>query len=129
MPGEIKAILCPEACAFPPGLFHHAKIHNGVVYCAGQVGANVEGKLVSEDVGPQTEKTLENIKNILQSAGSSLERVLKVNIYMPEQADYAGMNEVYKRIMPDPKPPRACVFVKGLPGGAKVEIECIAAQD
>ncbi|KAG4430328.1 hypothetical protein IFR05_014181, partial [Cadophora sp. M221] len=96
MPNEIKAILCPEACAFPPGLFHHAKIHNGVVYCAGQVGANVEGKLVSEDVGPQTEKTLENIKNILQSAGSSLERVLKVNIYMPEQADYAGMNEVYK---------------------------------
>ncbi|KAH7364204.1 Endoribonuclease L-PSP/chorismate mutase-like protein [Rhexocercosporidium sp. MPI-PUGE-AT-0058] len=125
MPSEIKAILCPEACAFPPGLFHHAKIHNGVVYCAGQIGANVEGTLVSEEIGPQTEKTLENIKNILQSAGSSLERVLKVNIYMLEQTDYAGMNE----IMPDPKPPRACVFVKGLPGDAKVEIECVAAQD
>ncbi|KAH7417296.1 endoribonuclease L-PSP [Cadophora sp. MPI-SDFR-AT-0126] len=108
---------------------NHAKIHNGVVYCAGQVGANVEGKLISEEVGPQTEKTLENIKNILTSAGSGLERVLKVNIYMPEQADYPAMNEVYKRIMPDPKPPRACVFVKGLPGGAKVEIECIAAQN
>ncbi|KAL5320931.1 hypothetical protein ACEPPN_011741 [Leptodophora sp. 'Broadleaf-Isolate-01'] len=108
---------------FSPRLNLHLKILKK------QVGANVEGKLVSEDVGPQTEKTLENIKNILQSAGSSLERVLKVNIYMPEQADYAGMNEVYKRIMPDPKPPRACVFVKGLPGGAKVEIECIAAQD
>lgn len=63
-----------------------------------QVGANVEGKLVSEDVGPQTEKTLENIKNILQSSGSSLERILKVNIYMPDQADYAGMNEVYKKV-------------------------------
>lgn len=49
-------------------------------------------------MGPQTEKTLENIKNILEAAGSGLDRVLKVNIYMPEQADYAGMNEVYKKV-------------------------------
>jgi len=125
---EIKAILCPEACVFPPGLFNHAKVYNGIVYCAGQVGADIQGKLVSEDVAAQTEKTLENLKAILQTAGSGLERVLKVNIYMPDQADYAEMNEVYKRVMPDPKPPRACVYVKGLPGGAKVEIECVAAQ-
>lgn len=85
---------------FSPRLNLHLKILKKVNWHpeSQQVGANVEGKLVSEDVGPQTEKTLENIKNILQSAGSSLERVLKVNIYMPEQADYAGMNEVYKRV-------------------------------
>jgi 2-iminobutanoate/2-iminopropanoate deaminase len=63
-----------------------------------QVGANVEGKLVSEDVAAQTEKTIENLKAILEMAGSGLDRVLKVNIYMPEQADYAAMNEVYKKV-------------------------------
>lgn len=49
-------------------------------------------------MGPQTEKTLANLAAMLSSAGSSLDRVLKVNIYMPEQADYAAMNEVYKRV-------------------------------
>ncbi|RDW66536.1 hypothetical protein BP5796_07721 [Coleophoma crateriformis] len=125
---EITPILCPEACAFPPGLFHHAKIHAGVVYCAGQVGADINGKLVSDKVGPQTEKCLQNIAAILKSAGSGLDRILKITIYVPEQADYAAMNEVYAKIMPDPKPPRACVFIKALPGGAAVEMECIAAQ-
>jgi len=128
MGGEITPILCDKACAYPPGLFHHAKVYNGVVYCAGQVGADVTGKLVSDDIGEQTKKTIENLEAILESAGSSLSRVLKVNIYLPDQANYAGMNEVYARMMPDPKPPRACVFIKGLPGGASVEIECIAAQ-
>ncbi|KAL3424197.1 endoribonuclease L-PSP [Phlyctema vagabunda] len=125
---DIVPILCPDACAFPPGLFHHAKIHAGVVYCAGQVGADVSGTLVSPDIGPQTEKCLANIAAILKSAGSSLARILKVTIYLPDEADYRAMNEVYSKIMLDPKPPRACVFIKGLPGGAKVEMECIAAQ-
>ncbi|TVY36747.1 Protein mmf1, mitochondrial [Lachnellula subtilissima] len=139
MGGEIKAVLSDKACAFPPGLFHHAKVYNGVVYCAGQVGADVQGKLVSEDIKEQTAKTFANLSAILEASGSALERVLKVNIYMVDKADYAGMNEVYSkgflvdtkmgnRLMPDPKPPRACVFIQGLPGGAKVEIECVAAE-
>ncbi|TVY57169.1 Protein mmf1, mitochondrial [Lachnellula cervina] len=128
MGGEIKAVLSDNACAFPPSLFHHAKVYNGVVYCAGQVGADVQGKLVSEDIKEQTAKTFANISAILETSGSALERVLKVNIYMVDNADYAGMNEVYSKLMPDPKPPRACVFIQGLPGGAKVEIECVAAE-
>ncbi|KAH9909912.1 putative endoribonuclease L-PSP [Xylariomycetidae sp. FL2044] len=128
MSGEIKSILSPEACAFPPGLFHHAKVYNGVVYCAGQVGGNVSGKLVSEDVKEQTTQMFKNIATILKASGSGLERVLKANIYIVDKADYAAFNEVYTQMMPDPKPPRACVFVAGLPGGAKVEMECVAAQ-
>ncbi len=63
-----------------------------------QVGADVSGKLVSPDVGPQTEKTLSNLAAILEVAGSSLGRALKVNIYVSDQVDYAGMNEVYMRV-------------------------------
>ncbi|KAJ9143401.1 hypothetical protein NKR23_g6616 [Pleurostoma richardsiae] len=128
MPGEIKAVLSDKACSFPPGLFHHAKVYNGVVYCAGQVGADVSGKLVSSDIKEQTAQMFRNIESILTAAGSSLDRVLKVNLYLVDKEDYPGMNEVYKEMMPDPKPPRACVFISGLPGGAKVEMECVAAQ-
>jgi 2-iminobutanoate/2-iminopropanoate deaminase len=63
-----------------------------------QVGADVQGKLVSGDVAARTEKTLSNLKAILATAGSGLERVLKVNIYMPDEGDYAAMNEIYKRV-------------------------------
>ncbi|KAI9734357.1 MAG: hypothetical protein M1834_002463 [Cirrosporium novae-zelandiae] len=124
----ITPILSSKACAYPPGLFHHAKIYNGVVYTTGQIGADVEGKLVSEDIGLQTEQVIKNLEAILKEANSGLDRVLKFNIYMVDQAQYAGMNEMYKKMIPDPKPPRACVFIKGLPAGASVEMECIAAQ-
>lgn len=131
---DIEAVLCPEACAFPPGLFRKSQSHirltqlnsernqimqrstmgscivqvqvpystqipkQSPIILLQQVGADDQGKLVSEDVAAQTKKTLANLKAILESAGSGLERVLKVNIYMPDQADYASMNEVYKRV-------------------------------
>ncbi|KAI0020432.1 putative endoribonuclease L-PSP [Xylariomycetidae sp. FL0641] len=129
MPGEIKAVLSKDACAHRPDLFSHAMVHNGLVYTAGQVGGDQNAKLVSDDVKEQTVKMIENIRNILTDSGSSLARVVKANIYMVNEGDYATFNQVYTEMMPDPKPPRACVFVAGLPGGAKVEMECVAAQD
>ena len=60
-----------------------------------QIGADVEGNLVSEDVGKQTEQTLKNLQAILKASSSSLERLLKVNIYLVNRTDYASMNEVY----------------------------------
>ncbi|OJD35046.1 endoribonuclease l-psp [Diplodia corticola] len=124
---DITPILSDKACAYPAGLFHHAKVFNNVVYTTGQIGADVAGTLVGEDIASQTKQVLRNLSAILEAAGSSLERVVKVNIYMVDQSEYAGMNEVYKAMMPDPKPPRACVFVNGLPAGASVEMEMVAA--
>ncbi|KAF4310166.1 putative endoribonuclease l-psp protein [Botryosphaeria dothidea] len=95
---DITPILSDKACAYPAGLFHkdHAKVFNGVVYTTGQIGADVVGNLVSKDIKPQTEQVLKNLSAILEAAGSSLDRVIKVNIYMVDQTEYAGMNEVYK---------------------------------
>lgn len=76
----------------------HAKVYNGIVYTTGQIGADVAGNLVSKDIKPQTEQALRNLTAILEAAGSSLERVIKVNIYMVDQSEYAGMNEVYKEV-------------------------------
>ena len=58
----------------------------------------MQGKLVSEDIKEQTAKTFANLSAILEASGSALERVLKVNIYMVDKADYAGMNEVYSKV-------------------------------
>ncbi|KAK7727735.1 hypothetical protein SLS57_002778 [Botryosphaeria dothidea] len=77
---------------------YHAKVFNGVVYTTGQIGADVVGNLVSKDIKPQTEQVLKNLSAILEAAGSSLDRVIKVNIYMVDQTEYAGMNEVYKEV-------------------------------
>lgn len=63
-----------------------------------QVGADIEGNLVSEDIKEQTAKTFANLSAILESAGSVLDRVLKVNIYLVDKGDYAGMNEVYVKV-------------------------------
>lgn len=65
----------------------------------------MEGKLVSEDIGEQTAQTFRNISAILEASGSSLERVLKVNIYLIDKADYAGMNEVYSQVGNPPDSP------------------------
>lgn len=69
-----------------------------MVYTTGQIGADVAGNLVSEDIKLQTEQVLKNLSAILEASGSSLERVIKVNIYMVDQSAYAGMNEVYRAV-------------------------------
>ncbi|KAF1355575.1 L-PSP endoribonuclease family protein [Delphinella strobiligena] len=127
MSTDIRSILSDKACAFPAGLFHHAKVFNDVIYTTGQIGGDVTGKLVSNEVGAQAEQMFANLSAILEAAGSSLDRVLTANIYLTDSANYAALNEVYTRLMPDPKPPRTCVFVKGLPAGALCEMTLTAA--
>ncbi|KAL1305005.1 hypothetical protein AAFC00_003907 [Neodothiora populina] len=124
---SITPVLSDKACAFPPGLFHHAKVYNGVVYTTGQIGGDVSGKLVSPEVGAQAEQMFANLSAILEASGSGLDRVLAANIFLTEESNYKAFNEVYTRIMPDPKPPRTCVFIKSLPADALCEMNLIAA--
>merc|ERR1712000_256542 len=108
-------------------LFSQAIIHNGTVYCSGNVGINPStNKIVEGSVADRTKQTFENIKNVLEEAGSSLQNIVKMNIYLVDMADYAAMNKVFLETIPDPKPARTCACVKELPGKTDVEIECIA---
>ncbi|KAJ9499431.1 hypothetical protein H2202_005014 [Exophiala xenobiotica] len=108
-------------------LFSQAIIHNGTVYCSGSVGINPStNKIVEGSVADRTKQVFENIKNVLEEAGSSLQNIVKMNIYLVDMADYAAMNKVFLDTIPDPKPARTCVCVKELPGKTDVEIECIA---
>ncbi|EHY55413.1 hypothetical protein HRR83_008856 [Exophiala dermatitidis] len=108
-------------------LFSQAIIHNGTVYVSGNIGIDpASGKLVEGSITDRTKQALENIKNVLEEAGSSLQNIVKMNIFIVDMADYAGMNKAFLEIIPDPKPARTCVCVKELPMQTDVEIECIA---
>ncbi|MFB6073703.1 MAG: Rid family detoxifying hydrolase [Haloarculaceae archaeon] len=97
------------------------------IYVSGQGGIDPDsGEVVSEDVGEQTARTLENVGAILEAGGSSLDNVLKTNVYVSDMRYYEAVNEVYGEYMTEPYPARAAVEVVKLPVDIKVEIEAVA---
>jgi enamine deaminase RidA (YjgF/YER057c/UK114 family) len=103
-------------------LFSGSTTFNGLVFIAGK-GAHFEG-----DIKSHTDHVLKEVEAELKKAGSSMEKVLKVNVYLNDIADYKGMNEVYKGRFGKNPPVRTTVAVAkgGVPGDSLVEIDCIA---
>lgn len=100
---------------------------NGFVYTAGQTGFDpATGKLVEGGIQEQTVRTLENVKAILEAAGTSLSNVVKTTVFVTDLANFAEMNAVYRTYFGDQPPARSTVQVAGLPAGAIVEIEAVA---
>jgi 2-iminobutanoate/2-iminopropanoate deaminase len=109
------------------GPYSQAIKANGFVYASGQVALDPRTQqLVQGDVAAETERTLENLKAVVEAAGSSLARVVKTTVYLADMADFAKMNEVYARYFPSTPPARATVQVARLPRDARVEIDLIA---
>jgi 2-iminobutanoate/2-iminopropanoate deaminase len=107
--------------------YNQAMVHGGLVFVAGQLGIDPEtNQVVEGGIGPQTERVLENVRAILEEAGSGLDKVLKTTIYLVDLGDFQGMNEVYARMMVEPYPARATIEIGALPSGALVEIEAVA---
>ncbi len=112
----------------PPGLPFSAAVRAGeTIYVSGAIGhVRGEPRLVSGGVGPETERALTYIKEILERAGSSLERVVKCTVFLADIDDFGAMNEVYGRFFPEAPPARSTVAVAALALGARIEVECIA---
>jgi 2-iminobutanoate/2-iminopropanoate deaminase len=111
----------------PIGPFSHAVRDGDRVYLSGQVGQDPStGKLVAGDVAAQTEQVFRNLATVLADVGSSLDEVVKVNVYLVDMADFAAMNGVYARQFAQPYPARTTVAVAALPLGARVEVEVVA---
>jgi 2-iminobutanoate/2-iminopropanoate deaminase len=109
------------------GPYSQAVKANGFVFASGQVALDPQTQqLVQGDVAAQTERTLENLKAVVEAAGSSLARAVKTTVYLADMADFAKMNEVYARFFPGTPPARATVQVSRLPRDARVEIDLIA---
>ncbi len=98
----------------------------GLIYTSGQLPLHPQTKEMPADIAAQARQSLENVKAVLAAAGSGLDKVVKVNVFLVDMEDFGAMNEVYATFFTPPYPARSCVAVKALPFGAKVEIEAVA---
>ena len=113
----------------PLGPYSQAIIDGDLIFVAGQGCTNpLTGKLELGDAQSETRRTFQNIAAILLEAGSSLDDVLKCNVYLRDINDFAAMNEVYETFFTAPFPARTTIQAGALPGGIAVEIECIAKK-
>ena len=125
---EKRAIRTERAPApFQGAPYSQGIVFGDLVFVSGQVAIDpAANEPIGGGIEGQTERTLENVKAILEEAGSSLDKVLKASIFLADFADFPAMNEVYGRYMGDTPPARATVQVAGLPSGVRIEIEVLA---
>ena len=111
------------------GPYSQAIEAGGFIFVSGQIPLiPATGELVEGSVEVQTARVLENLKAILESAGSSLESVVKTTVYITNMDDFVKVNGIYGRYFESNPPARVCVEVSKLPKGALVEIDVIAAR-
>jgi 2-iminobutanoate/2-iminopropanoate deaminase len=116
-----------EKAPKPIGPYSQAIIENGFVFVSGQGAINPgTGQIERGDARSETKRVFENLKTILEAAGSSLGKVVKCNVYLRDINDFQAMNEVYATYFEAPYPARTTIQAGALPAGIAVEIEVIA---
>jgi len=109
------------------GPYSQAVRANGFVFVSGQIALDPgTQELVPGDITAQTERVLENVKGILQAAGSSLEKVVRATVFLADMSEFAAMNQVYARYFRQAFPARSTVQAARLPRDVRVEIDVIA---
>lgn len=108
------------------GPYSQGVIVGNTIYTSGQLGIDITTGEMPESVEEQTKFSISNIKAILEEAGSSMEKVIKMTVFVKDMNDFAKVNEVYKGFFEGNYPARSCVEVSRLPKDALVEIEAIA---
>jgi 2-iminobutanoate/2-iminopropanoate deaminase len=111
------------------GPYSQAVIAGDFVFTAGTIPLDPKtGELVGEDIGGQTRQVLQNLKSVLEAAGSSLQQVVKTTVFLTDFGNFAGMNSVYAEFFPSDPPARSTVEIGPLAKGALVEIEVVALR-
>lgn len=122
-PEQVSTTNAPKAI----GPYSQGIKANGFVFCSGQIPANPEtGELVTGSITEQTKQSLSNVKGVIEAAGSSMKKVVKVTVFLRDMNDFAEMNAEYTKWFSDLAPARAAVQVARLPKDVGVEIEAIA---
>ena len=121
----IKTDKAPEAI----GPYSQAVEVGNMLFCSGQIPLDpLTGKLVDGGVDAQAEQVFKNVKGLLESAGYSLNDVIKATVFARSMNDFAVVNEIYGKYISKDFPARSFIEVSGLPKGALVEIEVVAAK-
>ncbi len=124
-----KEIVLTSQAPQPIGPYSQAVKVGGFVFCSGQIALDAStGQVVAGDVKEQSKKVMENLRAVLQEAGSDLNRVVKSTIFLKSMGDFPTVNEVYGGYFTEAPPARSTVEVSRLPKDVLVEIEVIALQ-
>ena len=123
----MKEIIATDRGPKAIGPYSQAIRANGFLFVSGQIPLDpATQQFVSGDIQVQTEHVLENLKGIVEAAGSSLDRVVRATVFLADMNEFAAMNEVYGRYFRNQPPARSTVQVSRLPRDARVEIDVIA---
>ncbi|MCF6300854.1 MAG: Rid family detoxifying hydrolase [Proteobacteria bacterium] len=110
------------------GTYSQAVIHQGLIYVSGQIPINpATGKMLENNFVKQAEQVFKNLSAVAEAAGSSLQNILKLNVYMLDLENFAHINEVMSAYIVAPYPARAAVQVSRLPKDALIEIDAVIA--
>ncbi|MFQ6618276.1 MAG: Rid family detoxifying hydrolase [Fidelibacterota bacterium] len=122
-----KIVYTPDAPE-PLGIYSQAVVCNGLVFSAGQIAVDPKtGNLIEDNFENQVIRILENIKIILEEAGSTLDNILKFTVFIKDLKNFPVVNDVFGRYFKTDPPARSVVQISRLPKDASIEIECIAA--
>lgn len=122
----MKQAITSEKAPAAIGPYSQAIETESLIFVSGQLP--VENGVIPDDIAAQTRASLNNVRAILEAAGSDLSKVVKTTVFLKDMGDFVGMNEVYASFFTEPYPARACFEVAKLPKDAKVEIEAIAVK-
>ncbi len=124
----MKQIIKTSNAPAPIGPYNQAVVANGMVFLSGQIALDPKtGELVQASIEAETVQVMENVKAVLEAAGSSFEQVVKTSIFLSDMAYFAAVNQVYAKYFDEANAPaRETVAVKTLPRSVNVEISMIA---
>ena len=126
----MKKIIATADAPQAIGPYSQAVVSNGWAFLSGQIPIDpATGQIIEGGIAAQTERVIENLKSVLEAAGSSLEQVVKTTVYLKDMGEFAQMNEVYARYFANSPPARATVEAARLPRDVRVEIDCIASVE
>ncbi len=125
-----KQVIATENAPAAVGAYSQGIIANGFVFTAGQIPLIPGTSSLREGgIAAQTRQSMNNIKGVLEAAGSGLDKVVKTTVFLADIEDFAAFNAVYAEFFPNNPPARSTVQAGGLPVGALVEIEAVATLD
>ena len=124
-----RTIIATEEAPDAVGPYSQGAAADGFVFTAGQVPINpASGKVEVATIEDQTRQVLTNVDAVLRAAGSGLDRVVKMTVFMTDLADFQAMNGVYSEFFPSNPPARSAVQVVALPLGVQIEMEAVALE-